>query len=527
MDTRRMTSAALLAAFCCGTLLPAVAFRGLAGMEFRTALFVRELLRHGPSLIPRLDGAPYFDYPPLYFLVAAFSSRLLGAISPLSLALPSMLAAAGTAVLVLLMAGGRRANEGLAAGAALAVTPLLLVCASQANVDAMLVFFITLALAGCRRRVLSGGRGALFVACLGLAGALCTKGPIGAAIPLCAAAAWLVARRRFRLLAGLFVPLGIFLAALAAAAAAAVCALEGREALAGILNAQLFDRVSDEANQSRLYYLGVFFGAFAPWSLLATGRLFRRLDPARADLDSFCASWFLSTLLLLSLASVKHSRYLLPAAPPVALLAASLWGDLCAPGGPPRAAAAVRLVRRCCLVLLASGAAFGALGPLLLPFASPILWAAVPAACLAPLLAPPLRRGDGAYGVFLLAAWTMAAGFAAYCQFDTPRMVAKEEARTLVREIERAADGDRIVFYRLGKDTDGLKFLYWREKDNPLAFADSLPGLAEILDEGPPSLLVVRNRDRETVEGAFGPRLRILVEGRLGKRRCAVFRTAQ
>lgn len=95
MDTRRMTSAALLAAFCCGTLLPAVAFRGLAGMEFRTALFVRELLRHGPSLIPRLDGAPYFDYPPLYFLVAAFSSRLLGAISPLSLALPSMLAAAG------------------------------------------------------------------------------------------------------------------------------------------------------------------------------------------------------------------------------------------------------------------------------------------------------------------------------------------------------------------------------------------------------------------------------------------------
>ena len=59
-----------------------------------------------------------------------------------------------------------------------------------------------------------------------------------------------------------------------------------------------------------------------------------------------------------------------------------------------------------------SGAAFGALGPLLLPFASPILWAVVPAACLAPLLAPPLRRGDGAYGVFLLAAWTMAAGFA-------------------------------------------------------------------------------------------------------------------
>ena len=281
MDTRRMTSAAFLAALCLITLLPAAAFRGLAGMEFRTALFVRELLQNGPSLIPRLDGAPYFDYPPLYFLVAAFSSRLLGAISPLSLALPSMLAAAGTAVLVLLMADGRRPVEGLAAGAALAVTPLLLAFASQANVDATLVFFVTLALAGCRRRVLSGGRGALAIACLGLAGAVFTKGPIGAAIPLCAAAAWLVARKRFRLLAGLLFPLGVFLAALAAAAAAAVLAFEGREALAGILNAQLLDRVSDEANQSRLYYLGVFLGGFAPWSLLATGRLFRRLDPAR------------------------------------------------------------------------------------------------------------------------------------------------------------------------------------------------------------------------------------------------------
>ncbi len=70
-------------------------------MEFGTALFVRRTAPARPLPHPRLDGAPYFDYPPLYFLVAAFSSRLLGAISPLSLAPPLDARRGGTAVLVL------------------------------------------------------------------------------------------------------------------------------------------------------------------------------------------------------------------------------------------------------------------------------------------------------------------------------------------------------------------------------------------------------------------------------------------
>lgn len=523
MTRRTAGHAALLATLCLFTLLPAAAFRGLAGMEFRTALFVREILRDGPSLIPRLDGAPYYDYPPLYFLSAALSSRLFGAISPLSLALPSILAAAGTTILVFFMTERERPGLGLAAGAALAVTPLFLACAPRGNVDAMLLFFITLSLAGCRRHLLSGGKGALVAACAGLAGGVFTKGAIAAVIPLCATSVWLALRRRFRLLADLLLKLGVFLVALAALSAAAVLVIEGRDALAELLDAQLIDRVRDEANQPRLYYLGVFLGGLAPWSLLSLGRPFRREAAEGVELDSLCASWLLSTLVILSFASIKHSRYLLPAAPPVAVLAVSFGAALLRGGGPAWVSAAAQWLRRICLCLLAAGAAAGACGPLFLPAASPLLWAGIPVACLIPFLVPSLRRWSGTPGAFALFIWTMAAGFIAFTQFDAPRTTARDEARPFVREIDRAAGGRRIVFYEVGEDTDALKFLYWSEGNAPLEFTDSLPGLADALDGGPSALLVVRERGREAVEGEFGPHLRLLFGGLMGKRRCAVY----
>ena len=522
MQNRTVLHVTLLGGLCALTLLPAAAFRGLTGMEFRTALFIREILHNGPSLIPRLDGAPYFDYPPLYFLAAALSSRLLGAISPLSLAIPSMLAALGTLLLVYFMAECERPGTGLRAGVALALTPLFFSCASQGIVDAMLVFFTTLTLAGCRWSVLGGARGGIAAACLGLAGGALTKGPIGVAVPLCAAVVWLCARGRIRELLGLLLRLGLFLTIFSAICVAAILFAEGRDSLARLMGAQLFERVGDEANQSRIYYLWVFLGGFAPWSVFALGRIFRRGEPERREFDSFCACWFLSTFALLSLASIKHSRYLLPAAPPVAMLAAFFWEDLRTTGAPSWAPFVTPWVWRVCLALLAAGALVLAIAPVFLPAASPALSWCIAAACLLPLLVPALRRKDGD-GSFMLLAWTLSAGFLAFSQFDSPRMTAREEARPFVQAVERAAGGKRIVFYGIGKDADGLKFLYWRTGTAPLSFIESLPALHRAVDGTQPAILVLPSRERETVEKELGPRLRFLFEERLGKRRCAVF----
>lgn len=525
MTNRTTRDILILAALSALLLIPAAAFRGILGMEFRTALFVREILAQGPSLIPRLDGAPYPDYPPLYFLTAALSSRLLGGISPLSLALPSMAAALGTLLLTYFLAERGSPGTGLAAGTALALTPLFFTWASRGSVDAMLVFFTTLALAGCFRYVSSASPGALAAACAGLAGGALAKGPVGAAIPLCAVAAWLLVAGRFRDLAALMLRLGFFLAALAAACGAAVFLAEGREPLARLLGAQLFDRVGDQANQPLMYYLWVFLGGFAPWSLLALGRLFRRRNPAHREFESFCACWFLSTFALLTLASTKHSRYLLPAAPPVAILAAAWWDDLGREGSAAWLSAAA-WTRRVCLCLLAAGAAFAAAAPLFLQAASPVLWPIIPAACLVPIAAPAVRTNRDARGSLLLLACALAAGFLIYTQFDSPRTTAKDEARPFVHSVEAAAGGARIVFYGIDRDADGLKFRYWRRGTGPLAFTESLPALRAALGGGTPALLVLPSRERGGVERDLGPRLRFLFEGRLGKRRCAVFVTA-
>ncbi|MFH0965922.1 MAG: glycosyltransferase family 39 protein, partial [Planctomycetota bacterium] len=526
MQNRTVLHVTLLAGLCALTLLPAAAFRGLTGMEFRTALFVREILNNGPSLVPRLDGAPYVDYPPLYFLAAALSSRLLGSITPLSLALPSVLAAVGAVILVYFMTERERPGSGLGAGVALALTPLLFSCASQGNVDAMLLFFTTLTLAGCRRHVLSGARGAFAAACIGLAGGALTKGPIGVAVPLFAASLWLLMQGRLRTLASLLLKLGLFLAAFAAICVSAILLVEGRVHLERLMGAQIFDRVADKANAPRIYYLWVFLGGFAPWSIFALGRLFRRGDRERREFDWFCASWLFSTFLLLSLASIKHSRYLLPAAPPVAILAAFFWQDLRTTGAPSWTPVVTTWIRRVCLTLLAAGVLVLAIAPVFLPVASPALSWCLPAACLLPLLIPALRGKSDGSGAFLLLAWTMAAGFLAFSQFDSPRMSAKEEARPFVHSVERAAGGNRIVFYGIGKDADGLKFLYWRTGTAPLSFIESLPALRGAVDGTQLAILVLPSRERGEVEKEFGPRLRFLFGGRLGKRRCTVFNLA-
>lgn len=525
MTHRTARDILLLLALCALLFLPGAAFRGLAGMEFRTALFVREILARGPSLIPRLDGLPYFDYPPLYFLAAALSSRLLGSITPLSLALPSMLAAAGTVLLAYRMAAGERPGAALRAGAALALTPLFFSCASRGIVDPMLAFFTTLTIAGCRRRVSTGRKRWLAAACLGLAGGTLTKGPVGAALPIGAVSLWLLAGRRVRPLLRLLLPLGIFLAALLLAF---ISAAGGAAAIRPLLEAQFLDRFADEANAPPHYYLLVFLAGFAPWSLFAfppllasAGRAFRGDGGGRAGPGPLYASWFLSTLAILTAARIKHSRYLLPAAPPIAVLAAFSWDGLRADAAHGAAAALAAWTRRVCLAALAAGAAALAVAPFFIPVSSAALACLLPPACLLPLAVRPLRRVGGADGAFILIAWTLSAGLLAFGQFDGPRMAAREEARPFVHAVERAAAGRRIVFHGVDKDSDGLKFRWWRTGASPLSFTDSLPDLRAALAS--PAILVVPSASRAEVERELGPRLRPLHEGALGRRRCAVF----
>jgi 4-amino-4-deoxy-L-arabinose transferase-like glycosyltransferase len=508
-------------------LIPAAAFRGPMGLEFRTAFFVRDILQNGPSLIPRLDGSPYFDYPPLYFLAASIVTRATGAIDPLSLALPGILSAMGTVFLISLLAGTMNRSLGLMAGAALIVTPIFSDGSSQAAVDPMLAFFVSLTLVAYYFYLSSNAPRFFILACAGLAGGALTKGPIGAAIPLSVVLVYLIVRRQWRACAINLVRLGVFLLFFSAICYAAVVIVEGRAALKGLINAQLLDRIGDEPNASRAFYLGVFFAGFAPWSIFAFLQLFRRSEKERADRPGillYSKVWLLVSFAMLTAANVKHTRYLLPAAPPTALLCAAFWEGSHGPRATRYFGVARSLIRGVCIALLAAAILFSLVAPLWLPFASVILMPAIPLLGLSALLTAGRRPFGDSRAAFYLLVLTLAAGFLIYCQYALPWMSLKEDAGPFVEAVEREADGRPIFFLGVKKEYDGAKFFYWRKGENELKFATTVGELRSSLAANTPALVIAPAKMRVSLESASDGGLDFLFEGKLGKRRCAVFR---
>ncbi|MCX6354721.1 MAG: glycosyltransferase family 39 protein [Candidatus Aureabacteria bacterium] len=508
-------------------LIPAASLHGLSIMEFRTGLFVREILRNGPSLIPRLDGSPYYDYPPLYFLAAALSSTFLRSVTPLSLALPSILSAMGTMVVLSLFAG--KASPVMARTACLALisTPLFLDVGSQATVDAMLTFFICLALSAYYMYLSSGKARHLLLSLAGLAGGALTKGPVGVAIPLAVIFVYLALQRRGAAIVKTFLQMGVFLLLLGMVIYKGVAITEGQQAIRELIDAQILDRFKDEANVSAFHYVGVLFAGFGPWSVFAALQLGRRNRGgagAAADLITYSKVWLTVTFLMLSLASTKHGRYLLPAAPPVAILCAAFWEELMRREGTRRARAIMAPLHYICASALLGVLLFSITAPLRLPFLSPLLIAGIPALCIIALW--QIARGEkwSPDTAFCALAWSVVIGFLTYCQFVLPLQSAKEESRPFVEMVEREAGDTQIIFFDISKDKDGLRYLYWRRGNNMLTFTEDIEEIQRALDSQSSSILVVPRDETEVLTRLPGLNPYFLFEGRLGKERCALFR---
>src|SRR5262245_6797948 len=73
--------------------------------ETRYAEIPREMLAAGDLLVPRLNGVPYFEKPPLLYWLNAASLRVFGE-TPWAARLPTRLAGTGTVLLVFLAARG-------------------------------------------------------------------------------------------------------------------------------------------------------------------------------------------------------------------------------------------------------------------------------------------------------------------------------------------------------------------------------------------------------------------------------------
>ncbi len=164
--------------------------------EPRFAAVALDMLRSGDWLIPRVGGDLYQDKPPLHFWLIATSLEATGSLRWAFL-LPSMLASLGTLLLVYDL--GRRLHgreAGLAASLTLACCVQFVQVTRGAQIDATLVFFVTLSLWAFVRHLSGSPR----VGWVLLGGAAAGLGVIAKAVGFMALLlwplAWLLSRRR-------------------------------------------------------------------------------------------------------------------------------------------------------------------------------------------------------------------------------------------------------------------------------------------------------------------------------------------
>jgi 4-amino-4-deoxy-L-arabinose transferase-like glycosyltransferase len=298
---------------------------GAAPLERAEIYFVdaaRAMVETGDYVVPRYEGEPFFDKPPLTYWLMAGAFRAFGATLAAARAVPvaaALLLLAATAWL------GTRAFDrrtGAAAAAILASTLLFLAFGRVAMSDMLLALLSTTAVAlGLEALGTRGARLLLLGVALGIVLGLgfLTKGPIAVLLPgLGVLAFWWAARRRPPL-----GPLALAVVAFAVVGLSWFVVVYRRMGPAPLEyfflreNLERFAGETYDAGRSPFYYLYAYLAVGLPWSLLLPRAAWRLPRGERTAL-----LWLGLMLVPLSLARGKIDYYLLPLAPAASLVVA-------------------------------------------------------------------------------------------------------------------------------------------------------------------------------------------------------------
>ncbi len=324
----RVLAAALLLLAAVIVLEPAGS--GLAEPdETRYAEIPREMLAAGDFVVPRLNGLPYFEKPPLLYWANAASFRVFGQ-TPRAARLPTRLAGVGT-TLLLVLAAGRRRREGLAAGILLLASPIGFLMARTNLTDGLLTFLFTATLLAGRaaiRRREAGGAWLAFAATTGAAaaGAFLTKGLLALALPGAILFVWCLATGRLHQLGALVASPATPVFLLLAAPWFFLVERRHPGFLQFFFIHEHFQRFATGAARRPgpiYYFVPVFLLGFLPglaffFAGVRRWHRFRREDEGAF----FFLLWFLTVFVFFSISKSKLPPYLFPAMPAAAALAA-------------------------------------------------------------------------------------------------------------------------------------------------------------------------------------------------------------
>jgi 4-amino-4-deoxy-L-arabinose transferase-like glycosyltransferase len=298
--------------------------------EPRVAGIAAEMARSGDFVVPRLNGRPFLEKPPLYFWAASAAFRLFGE-NTYTARLISALSAIGGVIVVFLLARSMHFSirGAFISGFVLATSAEYWSIGRRALTDMMLCFFITAAMA-CFYQVARSAKGRIlwyigFVLSLGCA--VLTKGLVGIIIPFSALVIWLIVERDFSWWKWFILLTGIVLSCVPLSIWTWLLYNDlGKKAVYEAIWVNNFGRFTGEYPQHIepfYYYLTKFPAQFIPWIffLPLAGILFiretRKHDKANPSL--FILTWLIVPFILLSISAGKRSLYLLPIYPAAAL----------------------------------------------------------------------------------------------------------------------------------------------------------------------------------------------------------------
>ncbi len=302
--------------------------------EAHYAQITKEMLLAREWLVPLMGGVPFIDKPVLFHWLQGAAFLLFG-LNEFAARLPSALAAIAltattywTGRALFDRAAGRRA-------AAMFLTmPGTFALASIGLLDMLFAAFLFGAVA-CLVIAAVRGRPRLQWVGYGLLSlAIMTKGPVALLLLGAAFACAIVFVRSSR---GDLVRLSWFSGPLIAAAVASPWFVWmawhfGHEFVQHYIiegHVWYVTHPYQFREPNTFFYVRTFFGAFAPWSLLAVGRaidLARTRGRTATSGEWLLTCWIAAVLTVFTVARFKLDHYIFPAAPAVCLVAARAWG---------------------------------------------------------------------------------------------------------------------------------------------------------------------------------------------------------
>ncbi len=311
-------------------LLPGIRHGLWISDEPQVAGVCAEMAYEKDFVVPCLNGKPFLEKPPLYYVLGALSGTVLGKDNDLSYRLVSIFFASFTLFITFLMSsmkGGRM--QGLLASGILASSWGFFQLARWIQVDMSLVFFVTLAMYTYRKLCEKSTRWHSILMGLATGFSFMAKGFVGPAIVGAAVLTDILLKRDLSIIKKIR-PLWI-VALMLLTILPWILALYGRGGLPFLRevivvnNLMRFTGAPEGAILGHmagpLSYLIKFPRGFLPWTLAFIPALILSL---RKPKDDPYLPWFIGPFLLFSIASAKRGVYLVPLYPACACITA-VW----------------------------------------------------------------------------------------------------------------------------------------------------------------------------------------------------------